>query len=140
MSKWLLRKASGARAKYKETGDFSERRNTKLSISFDHLPVRESMQGKNTKKTYLDTTLVNRWLQTKVNVDFDAVYSEFLTRVQPKYLDEYRDCIFEYLEPKNSTLIENNAVFGTFHDTKIQLPHGKKRLYVDPISNKIKKA
>ena len=140
MSKWLLRKASGSRAKYKETGDFSDRRNTKSSDNFDHLPVRESMQGKNTKKTYLDTTLVNRWLQTKVNVDFDTVYSEFLTRIQPKYLDEYRNCIFEYLESKNTTLIEGNKVFGTFHDTKIQLPNGKKKLYVDPISNKIKKA
>lgn len=140
MSKWLLRKASGSRSKFKETGDFSTRRNASFSNDYDNLPLRESMQGKNTKKTYLDTTLVNRWLQTKINEDFDVVYSEFLTRIQPKYLDEYRTCIYEYLEPKKSTILEGDKVFGTIHDARIQLPYGKKKLYVDPLSNKIKKA
>ena len=139
MSKWLLRKASSSRAKFKETGDFSSRRGGKFS-NFEDLPTKESMQGKNSKKTYLDTTLVNRWLQSKINQDFDEVYSEFLTRIQPKYLDAYRHCIYEYLEPKKSVVIEGKTIYGTFYDAKIKLPNGKKKLYVDPESNKIKKA
>ena len=79
-------------------------------------------------------------MQTKVSQDFDAVYAEFLTRIQPKYLDEYRNCIYQYIEPKNTTVIEGTKVFGTFHDSRIQLPSGKKKLYVDPVSNQIKKA
>ena len=140
MAKLLLRKASGSRAKFKETGDFSTRRQHKFKDDFEDLPIRESMQGKNSKKTYLDTTLVNRWLQTKINQDFDAVYAEFLTRIQPKYLDEYRNCIYQYIEPKNTTVIEGAKVSGTFYDSRIQLPSGKKKLYVDPVSNQIKKA
>jgi hypothetical protein len=140
MSKWLLRKASGSRAKYKETGDFSSRRKSKYTEDLDDLPVRESIQGKNSKKTYLDTTLVNRWLQTKINLNFDDVYAEFLTRIQPKYLDAYRNCIFEYIEPGKTVVFEDELVFGTSHDTRIKLPYGKKKLYVDPVSNLIKKA
>jgi hypothetical protein len=139
MSKWLLRKTSGSRSKYKTKGDFSNRRNGKSS-SFEDLPQRESMQGKNDKKTFLDTTLVNRWLQSKVNQNFDDVYAEFLTRIQPKYLDEYRNCIYEYLEPSRTVVFEGEVVFGTLHDASVKLPNGKKKLYVDPVSNLIKKA
>lgn len=139
MSKWLLRKASGSRSKHKESGDFSSRRNANFSKDFDDLPTRESIQGKNTKRTYLDTGLVYRWLQTKVNQDFDAVYSQFLTRIQPKYLDEYRNCIFQYLEPSKTVVIEENIIYGTLHNARVALPYGKKKLYVDPVSNLIKK-
>ena len=139
MSKWLLRKTSGSRSKYKTTGDFSTDRNGK-SDEFNNLPQRQSMQGKNTKTTFLDTTLVNRWLQSKVDENFDNVYAEFLTRIQPKYLDEYRNCIFEYLEPSQTVVFEKGIVLGTLHDSRVELLHGKKKLYVDPFSNKIKKA
>ena len=139
MSKWLLRKASGSRAKHKETGDFSSRRGSKFQDDFEDLPTRESIQGKNTKRTYLDTGLVYRWLHTKVNQDFDAVYSEFLTRIQPKYLDAYRNCIYEYLEPSKTVVFESDKIFGTLHDARVELPYGKKKFYVDSKSNLIKK-
>ena len=139
MSKWLLRKTSGSRSKHKETGDYSTRRNADFSEDFDDLPMRESIKGKNTKRTYLDTGLVYRWLQTKINEDFDVVYSEFLTRIQPKYLDEYRNCIFNYLEPSKTVVFEEGVIFGTLHDASVELPYGMKKLYVDPNSNLIKK-
>ena len=138
MSKWLLRKTSGSRSKYKTKGDFSTRRNGKSNV-YEDLPQRESMQGKNDKKTFLDTTLVNRWLQSKINENFDDVYADFLTRIQPKYLDEYRNCIFEYLESSNTVNFDDGNVFGTIHDARVKLPYGKKKLYVDPVSNLIKK-
>lgn len=139
MSKWLLRKASGSRAKYKTKGDFSNNRNGR-SDAFENLPQKESMQGKNAKTTFLDTALVNRWLQSKIDQNFDTVYAEFLTRIQPKYLDEYRNCIFEYLEPSKTVIFEKEIIFGTLHDSRVVLPYGKKKLYVDPVSNLIKKA
>ena len=139
MSKWLLRKASGSRAKHKETGDYSTRRNSNFGEEYDDLPMRESIQGKNSKRTYLDTGLVYRWLQTKVNLNFDDVYADFLTRIQPKYLDEYRNSIYQYLEPSKTVVFEENSIYGTLHDARIKLPYGKKKLYVDPISNLIKK-
>ncbi|MDD7914682.1 hypothetical protein [Polaribacter ponticola] len=138
MSKWLLRKTSGSRAKHKTKGDFSNNRNGK-SDDLEYLPKRESMQGKNAKNTFLDTGLVYRWLQSKVGENFDTVYSEFLTRIQPKYLDEYRNCIFYYLEPSKTVVFEDGITFGTLHDARVALPYGKKKLYVDPVSNLIKK-
>lgn len=138
MSKWLLRKTSGSRAKHKTKGDFSDNRNGKSDV-YENMPRRESMQGKNAKRTYLDTTLVYRWLQSKIGENFNDVYAVFLTRIQPKYLDEYRNCIFDYLEPSKTVVFEEGVVFGTLHDARVELPYGMKKLYVDPNSNLIKK-
>ena len=102
LSKWLIRKTSGSRSKFKSNGDYSDNRNSKKAGDFENLPQKESMRNKNYHNTYLDTTLVKRWLHSKVGQNFDDIYSEFLTRVQPKYLDEYRDCIYWYVEKKEN--------------------------------------
>ncbi|WCO03620.1 hypothetical protein [Psychroserpens ponticola] len=139
MSKWLLRKASGSRAKYKSNGDFSDNRNSSENVDFDNLPLKESMRNKNYHKTYLDTTLVKRWLNSKLGQDFDSIYSEFLTRIQPKYLDEYRDCIFWYVAKSEDVEIkENGDVWGKWYGQFVKLPYSRQMtFYVNPTTNKL---
>jgi len=140
MSKWLIRKASGSLARHKIKGDYSESRNSKKD-TIENLPKRESIGGKKTHKSYLDTTLVKRWLHSKVGCDFDDVYSEFLTRIQPKYLEEYRDCIFWYVEKREFVEIqENGEVWGKIDGNPIRLPISiQGRFYVHPETNNLER-
>ncbi len=103
-NKWLLRKVSGSRAKRTYKPDYSESRNKKQG-NIDELPTREPM-GKG--HTFLDTTLVKRWLYSQTGSDFDDVYSRFLTRIQPKYLDAYRNCIFDYVDKSEEVKYDSN--------------------------------
>lgn len=141
MEKWLLRKISGSRSKFKLDGDYSDDRNSKKAVGFENLPQKESMRNKNCHKTYLDTTLVKRWLQSKVGHNFDDIYSEFLARIQPKYLDEYRDCIYWYVEKKeNIEIKENGEIWGKSDGQSLKLPYSiQMTFYVDPITNELKK-
>ena len=141
MSKWLLRKASGSRARLKFKGDYSENRNSKGKDDFDNLPQKESIGSKKYHKSYLDTTLVKRWLNSQIDRDFDIIHSEFLTRIQPKYLDEYRDCIFWYVEKKENVEIQTNGeIWGKWFGKPVKLPHSMQmKFYVDPVTNKLKK-
>ncbi len=138
MSKWLIRKVSGSRGRMKITGDYSDTRNCKTG-EIDNLPKRESMQNKNVSKKLLDTTLVKRWLNSKVGSDFDEIYSEFLTRIQPKYLDEYRDCIFWYVEKKeNIEILNNGEIWGKNEGVPVKLPYSVQgKFYVNPETNKL---
>lgn len=100
-----------------------------------HEPVKKS-------KSYLDTSLIKRWLSSKVGCDFDAVYSEYLSRLQPKYRDEYKNMIFGYIHRKESvTIKENGEVWGkhgSSNGTPVRLPYWKdERFYVDPATNKV---
>lgn len=135
--KWLLRKASGARSKYKSTGDYSKDKPSDLDL-MSELPLRERVKKSD---TYLDTSLIRRWLHNYIDQDFDKVYSEFLKRIQPKYLDTYRDCIFWYVEPKvNVTFDENGGVYGRFLGKVSKLPNSvHSSFYVDPATNLLKK-
>ncbi|WP_299114388.1 hypothetical protein [uncultured Winogradskyella sp.] len=141
MSKWLIRKASGSRSKYKSNGDYSDNRNSGGSLEFDNLPQRESMRNKNNHKTYLDTTLVKRWLNSKIGQDFDTIYSEFLTRIQPKYLDEYRECIYWYVTKAEDVEIKKNGeIWGKWYGQFVKLPYSRQMsFYVHPITNKLVK-
>ena len=141
MSKWLIRKTSGSRSKFKSNGDYSDNRNSKKAVDFENLPQKESMRNKNYHNTYLDTTLVKRWLHSKVGQNFDDIYSEFLTRVQPKYLDEYRDCIYWYVEKKENVEIkENGEIWGKWYGQDVKLPYSMQMtFYVDPTTNELQK-
>ena len=141
MSKWLIRKTSGSRSKFKSNGDYSDNRNSKKAVDLDNLPQKESMRNKNYHNTYLDTILVKRWLHSKVGQNFDDIYSEFLTRVQPKYLDEYRDCIYWYVEKKENVEIKDNGeIWGKWYGQDVKLPYSMQMtFYVDPTTNELKK-
>ncbi len=105
-NKWLLRKVSGSRGKYTYKPDYSDFRNQK-NKSGDSLPYRESMH-KN-RWTWLDTSLVKRWLYQQVGQNFDLVYANFLKRIQPKYLAQYRDCIFFYVKKAHEVQLEEKG-------------------------------
>ena len=136
--KWLIRKASGSRARYKHKGNYSQDKDKNMDL-FDDLPQKESIKK---SKSYLDTSLVKRWLYSKVGHDFDLIHSEFLTRIQPKYLDKYRDCIFWYVERKEFvTITDKGEVWGKQcydHGVPTKLPNSKQStFYVDPVTNKL---
>jgi len=123
-SKWLLRKISGSRNKHSYKPDYADTRNTRKG-NIENLPQRESM-GKG--HSWLDTTLVKRWLYSQKGRDFDEVYSVFLTRIQPKYLEEYRECIYYYVD---------KAVEVRFTENSGKLIPGRKAFYIDPKTNKL---
>lgn len=134
MSKWLIRKASGSRRRYKLGGDYSDTRNSKVS-SLDDLPKKEEMSHNG--HTNLDTTPVKRWLHSKVGKDFDQIYAEFLTRIQPKYLDKYRECIFWYVE-KNIEIKGNGEIWGERDGQPVKVPYSRQaKFYVHPDTNKL---
>lgn len=136
MSKWLIRKVSGSRRKYVLAGDYADTRHSKRP-NLDDLPKRESMS--NNQHSYLDTRLVKRWLHSKVGQDFDQVYAEFLTRIQPKYLDKYRECIFWYVE-KNTEIKENGEVWGKWDGNPVKLPYSQQcKFYIHPDTNKLER-
>lgn len=61
-NKWLLRKASGARARHKVKGEYKND-SQRLASLYDDLPEREAIKQ---SRSYLDTILVKRWLYSKV--------------------------------------------------------------------------
>ena len=107
-TKWLLRKVSGSRAKFTVKPDYCETR-YKKHRGFETLPMRESMSK--SKRTYLDTSLIYRWLHSQVGKPFDVVYSEYLRRIQPKYLHSHRQTIFCYVDqPSMQEFDEGKAI------------------------------
>ena len=137
-TKWLLRKVSGSRARYKTKGKYSDDKQRVIDVYAD-LPTYESIKK---SKSYLDTLLIKRWLYSKIGCDFDEVYSEFLSRLQPKYRDEYRDSIFGYIHTKEwVTVKESGEVWGKQGyggGTPVKLPYFRdERFYVDPTTNKV---
>lgn len=135
--KWLLRKSSGSKSKYKIKGDYADDKSSDLNL-MDELPLHESVK---TSKSFLDTSLIKKWLNNYIDQDFDFIYSEFIKRIQPKYLDQYKACIFWYAEPKaNVSFDEQGIVYGQFMGKSVKLPHGiHSSFYVDPETNKLKK-
>ena len=93
----------------------------------------------------IDTTLVKRWLFSQVGEDFDDVYSRFLERLQPQYREEYRHCIFWYVEPaKNVTVSGMGLVYGHGNNAYMGSPQmnllpnsQQSRFYVAPRDNKL---
>lgn len=137
-TKWLLRKASGSRAKYKGKGRYANDKLRNPDVYAD-LPMHESIKQ---SRSYLDTSLIKRWLYSKVGYDFDDVYSEYLSRLQPKYREEYRDRIFGYVHRKESVDIKGNGEVwgksGNSNGTPVKLPYWRDELfYVDPLTNKV---
>jgi hypothetical protein len=111
----------------------------------DDMPQKEGMGGtrKGNWTNGVDTSLVKRWLYSQVGKDFDHVYSEFLKRVQPKYIDTHRDCIYWYVVRKKLVVIKEDGIWeksewapgsGTQHLVEI----GKSkwsRFFVHPDTN-----
>ena len=133
----MLRKSSCSKSKYKIKADYANDKSSDLNLE-DELPIRESIK---TAHSYLDTGLVKKWLNNYIDKDFDFVYSEFLKRIQPKYLDEYKECIFWYTEPKTNVSFDNDRnVYGVWLGKSIKLPHTQTiTYYVDPVTNLLKK-
>ena len=136
--KWLLRKVSGSRGRYKTRGKYSEDKESVI-VAYSDLPLHEAVKK---GRSYLDTSLIKRWLYSKVGCDFDEVYSEFLTRLQPKYRDQYRASIFGYLQKKEWIEVKDNGeVWGKKGSTRgspVKLPYfADERFYVDPGTNKV---
>jgi len=137
-AKWLLRKSSGSKSKYKVKGRYADDKE-QITDMYEVLPSREAIKK---SSSYLDTSLVKRWLYSKVGCDFDDVYSEFISRIQPKYLHKYRECIFSYVHRKEFIrIMENGEVWGRAREAEpVRLPFFKdERFYIDPVTNQLMK-
>lgn len=144
--KYLLRKSNYSKGdRHIRNAKYHDSRPTKGSkkgqMDPDDLPKKEGMsRGKNGWSNYgIDTSLVKRWLYSQVGKDFDHVYSEFLKRVQPKYLDTHRDCIYWYvLKKKKVIMIDGEAHENNTRIGPIKLPtnaRGNLRFFVHPDTN-----
>lgn len=120
--KYLLRKVSGSKAKYKNSFDYD--RNEDKNLDDEMIPNKRSMCSKNINR--IDSSLVPRWLNTQIGLHFDDVYSEFLERIQPKYRDEYRKVLYNYVEKPEDTTIEDGKIFvrDSYHQIYKELEEG----------------
>ncbi len=132
---YLLRKVAGSRARHTVKPDYCDTRSTRGSHDMLDAPSWESMRRSG--HTYLDTTPVKRWLYSQVEHDFDGVYSEFLQRIQPKYRDGYRDCIFWYTIRKECVEITEQGLL-LIHPPALY-PTRHARFYVDPATNRLRR-
>lgn len=126
-NKWLLRKVSGSRGKYTYKPDYADFRNKKQD-QFAPYPQKQPM-GKG--RTWLDTSLVKRWLHSQTQRNFNDVYAAFLRRIQPKYLENYRDCIYYYVDKPGEVSYKTT--------NPKQVAPGRKPFYIDPESNLLEK-
>ena len=130
--KWLLRKKSGSRNHYKHNWMDYERSDYKAE--FQHEDVEEKFakhEGMTTKnKSGIDTTLVKKWLYSQVGIHFDTVYAEFLSRVQPKYMDTHKECIYWYVLQPHELKIEEGVVYRTWRH--IDYLEYKSGFYIHP--------
>lgn len=135
--KWLLRKASGSLRDHNRNGKYKDDRNTK-NLHGEELPNKVGFKS---AWTSMDTKLVKRWLYTQVGMDFNDVYSEFVSRIQPKYQAEYLECIYWYVEPAKEVEIDENGFarsLGQLYQEKgwRLLPQNRQcRFYVNPNTN-----
>jgi hypothetical protein len=107
-TKYLLRKKSGSRSRFK-SGFLNYIRSDYSGIFLDetHDEKFQKFEGMSTKnKNGIDSTLIGKWLYSQIGKDFDNVYSEYINRVQPKYLDTHKKCIFWYVE-KNVKIVDD---------------------------------
>lgn len=111
--KYLLRKKSGSRNHTKINWRNYER--TLKNENFLEPEVEEKIETKSScvtkNKNGIDTSLVNKWLYSQIGNHFDDIYSEFLDRIQAKYKDQYKECIFWYAKKSNEIYIENEIVY-----------------------------
>jgi len=135
--KWLLRKTSGSRSRFKSGGDYKDDKIPNLDL-LNELPMREGL-----KKTsnYLDSGLIKKWLHNYIGKDFDYIYSEYLKRIQPKYLADYKDEIYLYAEARaNVSFDQDGNVCGRWAGKIVKLPSNvHSSFYVDPETNLLKK-
>ena len=110
--KWLLRKSSGSRAEGKPGLEYADDRHLAKFVDAEDLPTHLGM-GRSQRGWNMDTTLVYRFLGSNVGRPFDEVYSEFLSRIQPKYLDQYRECIYWYVARHNIEIRDDGLVYGS---------------------------
>jgi len=117
-TKWLLRKS---RKGYK----YETRTSVSTKTPLEEMPKREGM-GKS--HNYLDTTLLARWLQRQVGRNFNDIYANYLERIQPKYIDTYRDQILNYVTEAHEVVFTEDGIPATTGFRRMGL-------YIDPTTN-----
>ncbi|AEL25357.1 hypothetical protein [Cyclobacterium marinum] len=74
MEKWLLRKISGSRSKFKLDGDYSDDRNSKKAVGFENLPQKESIRN----KTVTRLIWTQPWLKDGFRVNSGIILMTFI--------------------------------------------------------------
>ncbi len=44
-----------------------------------------------------------------MGLNYDLVYSEFIKRIQPKYREEYKDCIYRYVVKAKDVVVKDSG-------------------------------
>jgi len=145
---WLISrmKTSGSKRERVGSFDYADTRNSKFKTKIENLPTRESMSN-NFKFYYgkINTDLLKRFLRTRVDENWDIIYSEIIERI-PTKLQDYKYCVFWYVADKveirddliwnlkdNSFIPTNNEEL--FSDWSNNFRYME--FYVDPETNKL---
>lgn len=125
--KWLISrlKTSGSKRERVGSYDYADTRNTKSNSKIEDLPTHESM-SKNFQfyNGKINTDLLKRFLRTRVNQNWDTVYSEIIERI-PTKLQDYKYCVFWYVADKVE--IRNEQIWN-LKDNSI-IPTNNEELY-----------
>ncbi len=139
-------KTSGSKRERVVSYDYSDTRNAKSKSSIEDLPAHESM-SKNFQfyNGKINTDLLKRFLRTRINQDWDTVYSEIIERI-PAKLQDYKYCVYWYVADKVE--IRNDQIWNlkdhAFIPTNNEELHSHwarnyryMEFYVDPETNKL---
>ena len=147
-NKWLISrlKTSGSKRERVDSYDYSDTRNTKAKSNIENLPSRESM-SKNFQfyNGKINTDLLKRFLRTRINQNWDSVYSEVIERI-PTKLQDYKYCVYWYVadkvEIRNEQIwnLKDNSFIPTNNEELYS--HWSKNFrhmefYVDPDTNEL---
>ena len=146
--KWLISrlKTSGSKRERVDSYDYSDTRNTKAKSNIENLPSHESM-SKNFQfyNGKINTDLLKRFLRTRINQNWDSVYSEVIERI-PTKLQDYKYCVYWYVadkvEIRNEQIwnLKDNSFIPTNNEELYS--HWSKNFrhmefYVDPDTNEL---
>lgn len=149
--RWLMSvmRTSGSKRKYVMNGSYADGRHTKTDISVEELPHREGI--KSTREFYngkINYDLLLRFLRGQVGNDWDAVYSEAISRIPAKLL-HHKEMIFWYVaddvefidgelwNKESQRFIWLNGGYTLLHYTEMKFQVERKEFYVDPTTNKL---
>jgi hypothetical protein len=100
--RWLISrlKTSGSERRYVFSQTYAEDRHKSKTQELDELPKFEGI-GQSTKfyNGKINTSLLKRFLETKIGFDWNQVYEEIQQRI-PTKLQEYHQVIFWYVADK----------------------------------------
>ncbi|GAO45427.1 hypothetical protein [Flavihumibacter petaseus] len=144
-----MMKTAGSRRDHLHNGRYADERHLQKFQSLEDLPFHEPIKA--TTKFYngkINYGLLVRFLRGQTGNDWDAVYSEIISRIPTKLL-AYKEMVFWFVadqvemidgrpwNKRTQQFIWTEGKIDQVHYTRIKQNPEFKEFYVDPQSNKL---